>query len=293
MIKDKPSQTGSFSPPFGGVGGGFSFSPPWEGLGEAFIQPRTYRRQFSAERFRSFVVNYKDTDLWIGVDHRSFHAEMEQVAFETVKALRHQLEQYLLTDPEFGRTLIPCETKPDAPEIVKILAAAGKKARVGPMAAVAGAFSEEIGKTLLRSFNTNELVVENGGDIFLKLEKSLLLSVFAGTSLLSEKIGIEIPAEETPLGVCTSAGTVGPSLSFGKADAVMVACKNTAVADAFATALANQVKTPGDVQIVAEASEQFPEILSLVAICQDKMGIRSNFEMKLIAPSQPSQKGKE
>ena len=123
------------------------------------------------------------------------------------------------------------------------MAMAGEKAGVGPMAAVAGAFSEEIGKTLLRTFPINELVVENGGDIFLKLEKPLVLSVYAGTSVLSEKIGIEIPAQETPLGVCTSAGTVGPSHSFGKADAVMVACKNTAVADAFATALANQVKT--------------------------------------------------
>ena len=246
------------------------------------IEARTYRRQFSAERFRSFTVNYKDTDLWIGVDHRSFHIDMETVAFEKVKDLRCQLEQYLLTDPEFGRTLVPCATRPDAPEIVKILANAGTKAGVGPMAAVAGAFSEEIGKTLLREFSVKELVVENGGDIFLKLEKPLILSVYAGNSVLSEKIGIEIPAGETPLGVCTSAGTVGPSLSFGIADAVMVAYKNTAVADAYATALANQVKTPDDVQTVAEASSRFPEILSVLAICRDKLGIRSNFEMKLI-----------
>ena len=268
MIKDKPSQTGSFSPPQGGVGGG--------------LQPRTYRNQFSSQRFRSFVVNYKDSDLWIGIDPGSFNPEMETLAFETVKALRHQLEQYLLVHPEFGKTLKPCETKPEATEIVHIMSEAGKKAGVGPMAAVAGAFSEEIGKTLLRKFPINELVVENGGDIFLKLEKPLTLSVFAGSSVLSGKIGIEIPARKTPLGICTSAGTIGPSLSLGKADAVMVACKNTAVADAFATGLANRIKMPADVQTVAESSEEYPEILSLVAICQDKLGIRSNFEMKLL-----------
>ena len=267
------------SPPPGGVGGG--------------LQPRTYRRQFSTERFRPFTVNYKDSDLWIGVDPPSFHPEMEKMALKSVKELRQELENYLLLDPEYGRTLIPRQCKPDAPQIVKILAEAGKQANVGPMAAVAGAFSEEVGRTLLREFSIDELVVENGGDIFLKLEKTLVLSIFAGNSVLSEKIGIEIPAWETPLGVCTSAGTVGPSLSFGNADAVMVACKNTALADAFATALANQVKTPGDVQKVAENSEQFPEILSLIAICQDKLGIRSNFEMKLVAPSRPSPKGKE
>jgi hypothetical protein len=246
------------------------------------IEARTYRNQFSSQRFRSFVVNYKDSDVWIGVDPASFNTSMEKLAFETTKTLRHQLENYLLIDPEFGRTLIPYNAKPGAPEIVNILAAAGAKAGVGPMAAVAGAFSEGIGKTLLRAYQLNELVVENGGDIFLKLDKSLVLSVFAGTSVLSGKTGIEIPAQETPIGVCTSAGTVGPSLSFGKADAVMVACKSTAIADAFATAMANRIKTPADVQTIAEASEQFPEVLSLAAICQDKLGIRSNFEMKLI-----------
>ena len=122
----------AFPPPFGGVGGGF--------------QVRTYRRQFSAQRFRSFVVNYKDTDLWIGVDPVSFCPEMETLAFETVKTLRHQLEQYLLIDPEFGKTLIPHETKPGAAKIVQIMAEAAKRAGVGPMAAVAGAFSEEVGK---------------------------------------------------------------------------------------------------------------------------------------------------
>ncbi len=267
--------------------------PPWEGQGEAFIQARTYRTQFSAQRFRSFVVNYKDTDLWIGIDPVSFCPEMETLAFETVKTLRHQLEQYLLIDPEFGKTLIPHEIKPGAAEIVQIMAEAAKRAGVGPMAAVAGAFSEEVGKILLRNFEIKELVIENGGDIFLKLEKPLLLSVYAGNSVLSGKIGIEIPAQETPLGICTSAGTVGPSFSFGKADAAMVACKNTALADAFATTFGNMVKMPGDVQTAAETSEKFPEILSLIAICQDKLGIRSNFEMKLVAPSRPSPKGKE
>jgi len=246
------------------------------------IEARTYRRQFSSQRFRSFVVNYKDSDLWIGVDPASFRPGMEKLAFETTKALRHELENYLLNDPEFGRALIPYTAKPDAPEIVNILSTAGTKAGVGPMAAVAGAFSEEIGKTLLRAYPINELVVENGGDIFLKLAEPLILSVFAGTSVLSGKTGIEVPAKETPLGVCTSAGTVGPSLSLGRADAAMVACKSTALADAFATAMANRVKSPDDVQTVAEASVQFPEILSLVVICRDKLGIRSNFEMKLV-----------
>ncbi|MDD2304137.1 MAG: UPF0280 family protein [Prolixibacteraceae bacterium] len=246
------------------------------------IEPRTYRNQFSQERFHSFVVNYKETDLWIGVDPASFRDEMKEISLLKVKELRSVLEVYLLNDPVFGTTFEPHQVEQNAPEIVRVMAQAGQKADVGPMAAVAGAFSEAVGHHLLEMFDIQELVVENGGDIFLKINRNLLMSVYAGNSPLSEKIGIEILASESPLGVCTSAGTVGPSVSFGKADAAMVICKNTALADAFATGFGNLVKTPEDVPKVIDQTAQFPEILSAVIICRDKIGIRGKFEMKLI-----------
>ena len=246
------------------------------------IEPRKYRNQFSQERFRSFIVNYKETDLWIGVDPDSFREEMKEISLLKVKELRSVLEGYLLNDPVFGTTFEPCQVEPNAPEIVKGMAEAGQRANVGPMAAVAGAFSEAVGRYLMAIFNIQELVVENGGDIFLKINRNLLMSVYAGNSPLSEKIGIEIQTSESPLGVCTSAGTVGPSVSFGKADAAMVICKNTALADAFATGFGNLVKMPEDVQKVIDQTAQFPEILSAVIICQDKIGIRGKFKMKLI-----------
>ena len=246
------------------------------------IESRTYRNQFSQQRFRSFVVNYKETDLWIGVDPDSFREEMKEISLLKVKELRAVLEDYLLIDPVFGKTFEPHQVEPNEPEIVRVMAEAGQRANVGPMAAVAGAFAEAVGRHLMIKFDIQELVVENGGDIFLKIDRNLLISVYAGNSSLSEKIGIEIRAAESPLGVCTSAGTVGPSVSFGKADAAMVICKNTALADAFATGFGNLVKTPEDVQKVIDQTAQFPEILSAVIICRDKIGIRGKFEMKLV-----------
>lgn len=246
------------------------------------IEPRTYRQHFSQERFRSFVVTYKETDLWIGVDPDSFRDEMKEVSFLKIKEFRTVLEQYIGTDPDFGKTFEPYPAEPNAPAIVKGMVRAAERANVGPMAAVAGAFSEAVGRHLLEKFNIQELVVENGGDIFLKIERPILMSVYAGNSPLSEKIGIEIQATDSPLGVCTSAGTVGPSVSFGQADAVMIACRNTALADAFATGFGNRIKTPEDVQEVIDQTVQFPEILSAVMICRDKIGIRGKYEMKLI-----------
>jgi hypothetical protein len=246
------------------------------------IEQRTYRNQFSKQRFRSFVVNYKETDLWIGVDPDSFGEEMKEVAHSKVVQLRSEMEAYLLNDPVFGKTFEPHPVEPNAPEIVRGMAEAANRAGVGPMASVAGAFSETIGRHLMEQFDIQELVVENGGDIFLKIERNLLMSVYAGSSPLSGKIGIEIQASESPLGVCTSAGTVGPSVSLGKTDATMIICRNTALADALATTFGNLVQVPEDVQQVTKQTEQFPEILSAVIICRDKIGIRGQFEMKLI-----------
>jgi len=246
------------------------------------IEQRTYRNQFSKQRFRSFLVNYKETDLWIGIDPDSFRDEMQEVALAKVIALRTEMEAYLLNDPVFGKTFEPHQVEPNAPEIVKVMAEAANRAGVGPMAAVAGAFSETIGRYLMQEFPIQEIVVENGGDIFLKINRNLLMSVYAGNSPLSEKIGIEIPADHSPLGVCTSAGTVGPSVSLGKTDATMIVCKNAALADALATTFGNLVQVPDDVQQVTQQTGRFPEILSAVIICGDKIGIRGQFEMKLL-----------
>ena len=246
------------------------------------IEERTYRKQFSKNRFRSFVVNYKDTDLWVGVDHESFNPRMIAEAERCVRELRTGLENYLTVDPAFGSSFVPVKSKPNSHRIVTLLSQAAQAAQTGPMAAVAGAFSELTGRHLLNLFSIRELVLENGGDIFLNLKENLLLSVHAGNSPLSGKIAIEIPASETPLGVCTSAGTVGPSISFGRADAVMVSCRDTARADALATALGNRVKTPADIPGILKKTEDYPEVMSVVIICGDQLGIRGQFKMKLV-----------
>jgi ApbE superfamily uncharacterized protein (UPF0280 family) len=139
-----------------------------------------------------------------------------------------------------------------------------------------------VGEAILQNFSVEEMVIENGGDIFAVIKNELVLSVFAGESPLSEKIGLVIPAETGKIGICTSAGTVGPSLSFGKADAVVVICRDAVLADAFATAFGNKVKSPNDVEKVINQSEKYPEILSMLIVCEDKVGIRGDFEIRFL-----------
>ncbi len=233
-------------------------------------------------RFTSFITGYKDTDLWIGVDPSSFCKGMKEFCYERIRSYRVELENYLVSDPLFGKTLSPYRPLPEAPEMALVMAEAGKKAGVGPMAAVAGVFSERLGNDLMKQFEMKELAIENGGDIFLFLTDSLIMSVYAGNDPLSGKIGILIPENIGRIGVCTSSGKVGPSLSFGKADAAMVACKNTALADAWATSIGNRVKKAEDIDDVLKFTEKIEEILSVVIVCDGKMGIRGEFELKII-----------
>ena len=217
---------------------------------------RTYRRQFNNQRFTPFEVKHYETDLWIGVDAASFSLKMQEAALERIKDLRQKMDDYIVTEPLFKKTLKPFIPNENAPVEAKEMAAVAGKLGIGPMAAVAGLFAREAGEAILQNFSVEEMVVENGGDIFILLKEELVVSIFAGNSPLSERIGIAIPEGFGKFGICTSAGTVGPSFSAGKADAVMVICKDVLLADAFATVFGNEVKTPNDIERAINMAEK-------------------------------------
>jgi len=165
----------------------------------------------------------------------------------------------------------------DAPPIVGVMAEAAQIAGVGPMAAVAGAIAEAVGKDLLVC--TPEVVVENGGDIFMKISRTRLIGVYARESSFTGKIALEISPEETPLGVCTSSGTVGHSFSLGAADAVIVLSRSTALADAAATAIGNRVKSAEDIDVAIGQAQAIDGLAGVVIIKDDKMGMWGNVKL--------------
>src|SRR4030043_1049473 len=191
-------------------------------------QPRVYRRWIKDDDLVSFDVAVKETDLYIRAA-----SKLEAEAIEAVIKSRTPLEEYIKSHPLCLHSLEPCSVEDDAPAIVRDMAKAARIAGVGPMAAVAGAIAEAVGKDLLAY--SPEIIVENGGDIFIKSLKKRLIGIYAGSSPFTGKIALEIEAEDTPLGICTSSGTGGPSLSLGVADAVIVLAHSAALSDAAAT----------------------------------------------------------
>jgi ApbE superfamily uncharacterized protein (UPF0280 family) len=237
-------------------------------------QPRTYRCWIKDDDLVSFNVTVEETDLYIRAA-----SNLEAEALKAVIKHRTPLEEYIKSHPLFLHSLEPCSVEDDAPAIVGVMAQAAQIVGVGPMAAVAGAIAEAVGKDLLVC--TPEVVVENGGDIFMKISRTRLIGVYAGGSSFTGKIALEISPEGTPLGVCTSSGTVGHSLSFGVADAVIVLSRSTALADAAATAIGNRVKTTEDIDVAIEQAQAIEGLAGVIVIKDDKIGMWGS--VKLVA----------
>ncbi len=240
---------------------------------------RLYRNDMKKLGFKSFIISYFETDIWISVKSDEYKKEMEEFAYERVKALRGILENFITTDTIFASTLVPYKVKDNAPEIAKTMAEVAEKAAVGPMATVAGTFSHLIGEEIKSKFNINEIILENGGDIYASSDTNIVISIFAGDSPFSSKLKLQVDKSYLPVGICTSSGTVGHSLSFGKADAVTVICKNTALADAYATSLCNKVKKEDDILTVINSTEAIDEIIGVVIVYKDKIGIRGDISI--------------
>ncbi len=243
---------------------------------------RDYRNTLTNKDLKSFRVTVKETDLYISVDLPSFAAQLEKKAEKTVLALRYDLEEYISTDPVFKTTLSPYIPAPGAPLLARIMADAARAAGVGPMAAVAGAFAEAVGRELLKS--CHEVIVENGGDIFMAVTRRRLVAVFAGESPFTGRLAIEVAPEKTPLGVCTSSGTVGPSLSMGNADAVIIISESAPLADAAASAAGNAVKDKKEVKKGIEVARKIPGVLGALAIKDDKLAVWGDVDIVPLNP---------
>ena len=192
-----------------------------------------------------------------------------------IKKYRAQIEWAIARRPEFLTSLKPLEEDPADSPIVASMIRAGKKAGTGPMAAVAGAVAEFVGKELLQW--SPEVIIENGGDIFLKVARPIVVGIFAGNSRFSGRFGIQVQPTILPIGICTSSGRVGPSLSLGVSDAATIISKDTALADAVATAMGNRIRSDHDLKAAVEWAMTIPGVEGALAVAGRQNGCPGRF----------------
>jgi ApbE superfamily uncharacterized protein (UPF0280 family) len=233
---------------------------------------RTYRHNILKNYLISYQVTVRETDLFISSD-----IDLKQTALHAMHRHRAHLEAYIAGHPEFLGSLTPLKMDDLAPEIVREMLKVAHSAGVGPMAAVAGAMAQFVGRDLLSL--TPNVIVENGGDIFLKCKDNIKIGIFAGESPLSNRLAIRVGPEEMPIGICTSSATVGPSLSLGRADAVCVRSSSAALADAAATAVGNRVKTKKDIKKALAFGSQINDVRGILIILGDELGVWGEMEL--------------
>jgi ApbE superfamily uncharacterized protein (UPF0280 family) len=234
-------------------------------------EERTYRSLINKDNLTSYNIKIAESDLMISSD-----TDLSDVALKSLAKHRYSLETYIKSHPEFRSSLLPLLEDDLAPPIVRDMLSKAKICGVGPMAGVAGAVSEFVGYDLLN--HTKNIIIENGGDIFIKTERKLIASVYAGESSLSYKVNFIVKPEETPLGICTSSATVGPSLSFGKADAVCVISKSATLADAAASAIGNKVKSKNDIKPVLDFGIKIKGVTGIIIILEKELGVIGDVE---------------
>lgn len=236
-------------------------------------QPRFYRQWIRDSGLISFEAVVKETDL-----HIQANSNLESEALLSIEKHRKPLEDYIRDHPFFMYSLEPVLVEEDASAIVREMAEAAKIANVGPMAAVAGAIAEAVGRDLLHY--SPQVIVENGGDIFLKVKDKKRVGIYAGEeSQFTGKLAFEIDPSDTPIGICTSSGTVGPSLSMGRSDAIIVLAQSTALADAVATAIGNRIFESTDIQNEINSAGLRYGISGLIIIKEEKIGFWGNVKL--------------
>jgi ApbE superfamily uncharacterized protein (UPF0280 family) len=241
-------------------------------LSPGSFRERIYRQRVSAADLIAFRVVCQETDLMIQADRLLDHQ-----AREAVLMCRGLIEGYIQRYTAFATTLVPWENQTLAPELIRQMIQAGCAAGVGPMAAVAGAVAESVGRRLLN--HCHQVVVENGGDIFLKTHRPAVAGLFAGNSPLSMKLGIRLSDATHGIGLCTSSGTVGHSLSTGSADAVCVVSYDCALADAAATAIGNRIRSSQDIKSAIAFGQEIDGVLGIVVVADDKIGAWGQIEL--------------
>jgi ApbE superfamily uncharacterized protein (UPF0280 family) len=222
------------------------------------------------EKFLDFEFRIQQTYMRLQSDNEDSFS----YAKSAVSHNRNLLENYIENHPDFLTALEPLEIDHSAPELIRNMMRAGITANVGPMAAVAGGLSEVATEAMMRA-KCKFALANNGGDISIKGENNVKVGLYGGEDSIAGNVVFSIKPEDLPLGICTSAGVLGHSISFGDSDAVVIFCRSAFLADAAATSVANFVKQTdpeGTIQNALEIAEDIEGVLGCMIFIGDKVG---------------------
>jgi uncharacterized protein len=216
-----------------------------------------------------------------------------ELARRTIVAARAEIESYIAEQPRFLTALEPLPVDMAAPPLARRMAAAAALAGVGPMAAVAGAIAQATVEALVAA-GARHVIVDNGGDLVMRIDRPVTIGIFTGPALIRD-IALRLVPRPGIFSICTSSGTVGHSLSFGRADAATVIAAGGCLADAMATALGNRVREASAKSVDQAIRDTLAEgIEGLLVVAGEHLGmggtlpplVRTSVDPQLISQGQ-------
>jgi len=198
---------------------------------------------------------------------------------------RRILEDYIARHRLFGRSFEPVAARPGAPIVAQRMARAARLVNVGPMAAVAGTMAQLAAEAGLKAGAT-EVIVENGGDLYLKAAQPVLIRLNAGAAKLADRLAFSLQPDDTPISICSSSGKMGHSTSLGHCDLATVVARDAALADAAATQAANLVSSVADVDAALERIAAIEGVDGVLIVNDDRVGLAG--KLPPLAKAEPS-----
>ena len=243
---------------------------------------RTYRVDIPEVELFSFTITVKETNLYIRTNN-----PRTQSVFDAVLSSRHSLEQYIADNPQFAEAFSPVADDPLAPRFIREMIRDSRKCNVGPMAAVAGTIAEIAAWSLVKTHPDQgqpaEAIVENGGDVYIISPVSRVVSLeWSMNEGKGGRVGIEIPPSPEGIGISSSSGTFGHSLSLGGCDLATVVAKSGSLSDAAATALGNRIKSPEDIETQTAGICRIPGVLGVFVVVGGAIGIQGDIHLTAV-----------
>ena len=235
---------------------------------------RAYRNSVSpAPGETAFTVMVEESDLRITASQ-----DLRQEIAQYLTGLRAGLKNHILLHPGFAASLAPLPCDPHAPELVQAMLRASATCQVGPMAAVAGAIAHAVADRFAPI--CRDILVENGGDLYLHSTRNRLVALLA-KPIQGARLALKLTRKDFPVALCSSSATIGHSLSFGRADLVMVKARSGALADAAATTLGNLARSPEYLPLVLERAQELAcaGISGVFVQIEEKIGVWGDIEL--------------
>jgi uncharacterized protein len=214
---------------------------------------------------RSFDIQVQDMTLHIQA-RTDFNEESRAAAL----GFWEQLHAYSLRNPALRTSKRPIEVPADAPEIVREMVTAGRRAGVGPMFSFQGAVTDHVGRFLARE--VDEVLVNCGSDYFIlgKRRQKLTVTKPYGRS----PVAVVVPSSKRGMGVSMTAGRGRAEL-----DGIAVIADSCMLADAAAAGVqAILPKDHGFTNALAYL-RRVKGVLGGVVVIGDRIGVAGAVEI--------------